>query len=195
MQFFWYMMLIMISLSEIDNYKTHIIATFALSAGHVWRDQSVKQPLAYLGDLNFSLHLNVDVINDLLTGLCFPDAIAAHDHEICFVTNLVYFDIGKRCYCLLLKRQFQVLLVSNIANCSGKIEVSIDSTFDINGGACFVDTLSFAFESWLVIKRKRNSPTVFSYNSPRVSSVSTNNHVSSNHTDIGRASLALHVFN
>lgn len=72
-----------ISLSEVYEYDTHIVAAFALSSIHIRGQQRIEKTLGDLAELDLALHLDVDVVNNLLTRFRLPDAVAAHDGEVC----------------------------------------------------------------------------------------------------------------
>ena len=74
--------LLAVSLSKVDDYHTHVVATLTLSAVEVGRQEGIEKSLANLGQLDLALHLDVDIVNYLLGGLCFPDAIAAKNGKI-----------------------------------------------------------------------------------------------------------------
>lgn len=90
------------SLSEVNYDYTHIITPFTFCSCHIWRYQSIQHTLSNLVQLDLSLHLYVNIINDLLTGLCFPYTVTSNDNKISFISYCMYFDIREWCYCLFL---------------------------------------------------------------------------------------------
>lgn len=106
------------SLSEINNYDTHIITTFALRSINIWGKQSIHETFANFSNLYFSLHLYVNIINDLLTCFGLPDTIATYDDEICLIRNLVHLDVWHRGNSLILELDLWILFVSYVTDSS-----------------------------------------------------------------------------
>jgi len=72
-----------------------------------------------------------------------------------------------------METKFCVLFVGDVANSSGQVEITVNSSLDVNSGASFIDTVSFLLESWLVIHRKWNSSAAFTKDTSRISGIST----------------------
>ena len=106
------------SLPKINENDTHVVTTFAFSPVDIRRQQSIEKTFCNLAKLDFALHLDINVVNNLLASFRLPDTIAAHDSKIRLASYLVHLDVGQRRYCLLVQLQSHVFLVSNIANCS-----------------------------------------------------------------------------
>jgi hypothetical protein len=85
---------IALSLSEINDDNTHIIAAFALCSINIWREKGVHKSFTDLGKFDLPLHLYIDVVNDLLGSLGLPDAIAPKYDEVRLISQLVHLDIG-----------------------------------------------------------------------------------------------------
>jgi len=61
----------------------------------------------------------------------FPDAITTHHNEVHFVAELDAFDVWETCDRLLFQTQVRILLVAQVTDRSGKVKISIDSSFGI----------------------------------------------------------------
>lgn len=83
--------MLLISAPKVNDYYAHVVAPLPFSSVDVGRQQRVQQTLDDFRKLHFPLHLNVDVINDLLACFGFPDAITPHYQEVRFVRQLMDF--------------------------------------------------------------------------------------------------------
>ena len=72
----------MSSLSKVKDYDAHVVTPFAIRSRHIRREQCVHETFANFGDLYLPLHLNVNVVDDLLVCFCLPDSVAAHYYEV-----------------------------------------------------------------------------------------------------------------
>ena len=82
-----------LSLPKINQNDTHIVTSFTFGPINIRRQQGVQKTFGDLAELDFALHLDVNVVDNLLTGFRLPNAVAAHDGEICFTRDLVYLDV------------------------------------------------------------------------------------------------------
>ena len=123
--------MLLCSLSEVYEYDAHVIATLSFGTIDVRGQQGVEEALSDLAELDFALHLDVDVINDLLTRLGLPNAVTTHDREVSLARDLVHFDVRQRCDRLLVQLQSRVLLVRNVTNGPRKIQITINSAFHV----------------------------------------------------------------
>ena len=139
------------SLPEVDEDDAHVVATFALGPVDIWGQQGVQEAFDDFVELYFALHLDVDVVHDLLTRLGLPDAVAAHDCEVSLARDLVHFYVRQRGDRLFVELQPRVLLVSDVADGSRKVQVSIYATLNIDYGSGFVDSFSLFLLSGLVV--------------------------------------------
>ena len=106
------------SLPKVNENDTHVVTSFSFGPVNIGRQQSIEKTFCNLTKLDFALHLDVNVVDNLLASFRLPNAIAAHDSKIRLARYLVHLDVRQRRYCLLVQLQSHVLLVSNIANSS-----------------------------------------------------------------------------
>jgi hypothetical protein len=109
------------SLSEINENDTHVVTSFALGSINIWGEQSVEESLTNLCDFDLPLHLYVDIVNNLLRSLRFPDAVAPNYHKISLVRDLMHLDVWHRGHSLVFQFHFGVLFVSYVPNCSTQV--------------------------------------------------------------------------
>jgi len=141
------------SFSEVYDYSTHVVAAFSLGAVDIRGQQGVKEALSDLGELDLALHLYVHVVYDLLAGFRLPDAVAAHDCEVSLARYLVNLYVWQRSDCLLVELELWVLLVSDVANSPGQVQVAINSALNVDSGAGPVDPLPLLFLVGLMVYR------------------------------------------
>jgi len=84
------------SLSEVNNYDTHIVAPFTLGTIDIGWQQCVEKTFSNLTQLHFTLHLDIDIVNNLLTSFSLPNAIASHNGKVSLASDLVHLDIRQR---------------------------------------------------------------------------------------------------
>ena len=89
------------SLPKVNENDTHIVTSFAFSPINIRRQQSVQKTFCNLAKLYFSLHLDVNVVHNLLASFRLPNAITAHDGKIRLARDLVHLDVRQWRYCLL----------------------------------------------------------------------------------------------
>ena len=94
-----------------------------------------------------------------------------------------------------MKLQSGILLVSNITNGSRQIEITVDSSLNVNNRASFVDSFSLFFLSRLMVGRKWNCPSGLSEYASWVTCISAYQKIVGDHEYISRASLAFHHLN
>ena len=73
------------SFSKVNYYDTHVVAPFALSYIYVGGQEGVHETFTNFGQLHFALHLNVNIVNNLLTRFGFPNSIAPDNDKVSFV--------------------------------------------------------------------------------------------------------------
>ena len=104
----------------------------------------------------------------------------------------MHLDIRHGGDCLVFQLHFWALLVSDVSNGSGQIEITVNPAFDIDGRASFVNPVSLLFEVGLMVKGKRDSLSTFTDHAPRIAGVGTDEQAVDYHQHIGSAPLALH---
>ena len=88
--------------------------------------------------------------------------------------------------------QPRILLVGNVANGTGQIQITIDSALNIDDRARFVDPLSLLFLGRLVVGGERHGATCLSENAPGITGIGAYQQVVGDHEHVGSAALALH---
>ena len=85
----------------------------------------------------------------------------------------MYFDVGERSDGLFLKLEFWVLLVGDVTDGSGKVQVAINPALDIHSRSSSVDSFSFFFLGWFVILREWNRSAALTNDASGITSVGT----------------------
>ena len=85
--------MLLCSLSEVYEYDAHVITAFSFGTVDVRGQQGVEEALSDLAELDLALHLDIDVVDDLLTRLGLPNAVTAHDRKVRLARDLVHFDV------------------------------------------------------------------------------------------------------
>jgi len=104
----------------------------------------------------------------------------------------VNFYVWERRDCLILELQLWILFVRNVADGPGQIQISVDSTLDIDGGAGFVDSIPLLFEVGLMVRGEWNCSSSFSEDASGVASVGTDKQGVDDHQNVGGTSFTLH---
>jgi len=141
-----------LSLSEVDQDHWHVVTAFSHCARHVRAETSIKPIITNLINANFALHLHVDIVHYLLIRVEFPNTVASHHDEINLRVPGHRTHIRERSNLLLLCIHSLIFLVCQVADCSWKIKVPINTALIVDEASSTLDSLSFRRISRLVIK-------------------------------------------
>jgi len=150
------------SLSKVYYNQRHIVASFALCSIYVRGQESVKHALTNFGELYFSLHLDVYVINYLLIRFCLKDTITTEKREVSFVRDRMRLYVGHRRDGLVFEANSWVLFMCDVTNSARKVQVSVDSTLVVDSGSSFINPLPLFFQLRFVIEGHSHSFTTLS---------------------------------
>ena len=121
------------SLSKVYDNDTHVVAAFSLGSVEVGRQQRIQKALTDLGQLDLALHLDVNIVDNLLTRLGLPYTVAADDGKVSPTRQLVHLDIGKGRNSLLMQLKLRVLLVSDVTDGTRQVQIAVNATLEVDG--------------------------------------------------------------
>lgn len=180
------------SLSKVYDDDTHIVAAFTFSSVEVGRQQRIQKTLTDLGQLDFALHLDVNVVNDLLTRLGLPYTVTADDGKVRPTRHLMDLDVRKSCNSLLVQLQLGILLVSDVTDGARQVQITVNTTFEVDGRTSPVDTITLLLHRGLMINTHREGAATLAEDATRVTSIRTVEQIVGKQEHVGRAALTFH---
>jgi hypothetical protein len=158
--------------------------------GGVRGEALVKELLDDFGEALFVLHAVADESADFVVGEDFPDSVAAHEDEGLGAVEGDGLDVGVGGDELLLGLELGVLLVLEVSDGSGEVQVAVDSAVD-DEASSVGDSGALDLVVGLVVLRESGDLAVLVQQRPRVSSVGDVHGVVLDEHDVGGASGAV----
>ena len=90
--------------SKVYEDHRHIVAAFAHGSSYVGAQTRVQPVFTNFLNTDFSLHLQVNIVHNLLVSVELPDTIASHHDKIQFTCDLLNTYVWEGCDGLLLGR-------------------------------------------------------------------------------------------